>query len=213
MGGLSSIQILHNWFKISNNSYHPRTEVPKDGLFRFLGSETYGSRTGKKWYSSTNWCNLYRFKESLGIGHGRNFIWGTTKTDAHSFLQHVADVHWKHDKTVVRYSFKQCGPVLVVPQIKFLPCRIPNDSLNMSRTTIVPFIYNQNMSHSVLIKVNVIISCCSLSIAHCTQHAQIFASFELLIYACHIWNSMNPANFCFVCILLFKGFCFITEHV
>ena len=49
------------------------------------------------------------FKESLGIGHGRKFIRGTTKTDAHSFLQHVADIHWKLKKTIVRYSFKQCG--------------------------------------------------------------------------------------------------------
>jgi hypothetical protein len=32
------------------------------------------------------------FKESLGIGHGRNFIGGNMKTDAHSFLQHVADM-------------------------------------------------------------------------------------------------------------------------
>ena len=49
------------------------------------------------------------FKESLGVGYGRNFIRGTTKTDAHAFLQHVANVHWHRDKTVVRYSFKQCG--------------------------------------------------------------------------------------------------------
>jgi hypothetical protein len=49
------------------------------------------------------------FKESLGVGHGRNFIRGTTKTDAHLFLQHVANVHWHRDKSVVRYSFKQCG--------------------------------------------------------------------------------------------------------
>ena len=49
------------------------------------------------------------FKEALGVGHGRNFIRGTTKTDAHSFFQHVANLHWKRDKTIVRYSFKQCG--------------------------------------------------------------------------------------------------------
>ena len=30
-------------------------------------------------------------------------------TDAHSFFQHSADVHWKRNKTIVRYSFKQCG--------------------------------------------------------------------------------------------------------
>jgi hypothetical protein len=49
------------------------------------------------------------FKESLGIGQGRNFIRGTTKTDAHSFLQPVANVHWQRDKTIVRHLFKQCG--------------------------------------------------------------------------------------------------------
>ena len=48
-------------------------------------------------------------KESLGVGHGRNFTRGTTKTDADSFLQHVANVYWQRDKTVVRYSFRQCG--------------------------------------------------------------------------------------------------------
>ena len=49
------------------------------------------------------------FKEALGVGHGRSFIRETTKTDAHSFFQHVANLHWKRDKTIVRYSFKQCG--------------------------------------------------------------------------------------------------------
>ena len=49
------------------------------------------------------------FKEALGVGHGRNFIRGTTKTDAHAFFQHVANLHWEKDRSVVRYSFKKCG--------------------------------------------------------------------------------------------------------
>lgn len=49
------------------------------------------------------------FKEALGVGHGRNFIRGTTKTDAHTFFQHVANLHWEKDRSVVRYSFKKCG--------------------------------------------------------------------------------------------------------
>ena len=40
---------------------------------------------------------------------GKNFVRGTTSTDAHLFLRHVSDMHYRSTGLIVRYSFKQLG--------------------------------------------------------------------------------------------------------
>ena len=40
---------------------------------------------------------------------GKNFVRGTTPTDAHLFLRHVSNMHYRSTGLIVRYSFKQLG--------------------------------------------------------------------------------------------------------
>jgi hypothetical protein len=40
---------------------------------------------------------------------GRNFVRGTTSTDAHRFLTYVSNYHYHHSNIYVRYSFKHLG--------------------------------------------------------------------------------------------------------
>jgi hypothetical protein len=48
------------------------------------------------------------FKEAVGE-QGRNFIRGTNSTDAHLFFRHVLSLHYKKNKTIITYKFKQLG--------------------------------------------------------------------------------------------------------
>ena len=40
---------------------------------------------------------------------GKNFVRETTSTDAHLFLRHVSDMHYRSTGLIVRYSSKQLG--------------------------------------------------------------------------------------------------------
>ena len=48
------------------------------------------------------------FKEALGEGHGKHFVRGTTRQDAHKFLQYVHHEQYKR-KVDVKYAFTACG--------------------------------------------------------------------------------------------------------
>lgn len=49
------------------------------------------------------------FKEAMGESRGKHFVRGTTSTDAHRFFQHISKMHYKKNKTMVKYAFKKCG--------------------------------------------------------------------------------------------------------
>lgn len=48
------------------------------------------------------------FKAAVGE-QGRNFVRGTTYTDAHKFLRHVSTLHYKATGEIVKYLFKRLG--------------------------------------------------------------------------------------------------------
>ena len=48
------------------------------------------------------------FKAAVGK-QGRNFVRGTTSTDAHRFLRHVSKLHFAATGSLVVYKFKQLG--------------------------------------------------------------------------------------------------------
>jgi hypothetical protein len=48
------------------------------------------------------------FKEAVGCS-GRNFVRGTTSTDAHTFLRHVSNLHYKSKGKKVTYKFIKLG--------------------------------------------------------------------------------------------------------
>lgn len=48
------------------------------------------------------------FKDAVGE-QGKNFVRGTTSTDAHKFLRHVSTLHYRATGSIVKYSFKQLG--------------------------------------------------------------------------------------------------------
>ena len=49
------------------------------------------------------------FREALGESRGKNYFRRTTSTNAHRFFQHISRMHYKKDKTKVKYAFKKCG--------------------------------------------------------------------------------------------------------
>ena len=48
------------------------------------------------------------FKTAVGE-QGRNFVRGTTSTDAHKFFRHVSKMHFEATGILIRYKFKKLG--------------------------------------------------------------------------------------------------------
>jgi hypothetical protein len=72
--------------------------------------------TNETMINDVNWLQMngteevrHVFKTALGVGYGKNFVRGTTKTDAHTFLKHVCDQYTLRYKKSVHYSFKECS--------------------------------------------------------------------------------------------------------
>ena len=49
------------------------------------------------------------FKKAIGGSRGKNYLYGCTSQDVHTFSRYISKMHWNKNRKEVVYKFKRCG--------------------------------------------------------------------------------------------------------